>query len=343
MKLRFIARRLALLPVQVVGLASVLFVMLQLLPGDPRYLILGSNATPQALDRLTHQLGLDEPIYDRYLHFLDDTLHGNLGTSSFTHSSVAAEVWQRFPATLELVTFAFLIGMAVAIPMGVLSAIGKGRGRFGVFNKLTRGATFGYGMAAGALPDFWWGLMLIGVFYVVLGVAPAPLGRLSIELTPPETITGMYSVDSLLTGDFAAFGSAIGHLILPGLTLAFVYSSAIVKMTRTQMGEMLSSDFVRYARACGLSSRRVHAYALRSALLPVITLAGLAYGSTLSGAVLIETLFAWGGLGEYAVQAVGNSDYYAVTGSVMAFATFALVVYMLMDVLYVVIDPRVSY
>jgi ABC-type dipeptide/oligopeptide/nickel transport system permease component len=335
MKLRFVLRRVAILPLQVFGLISVLFVILQLLPGDPRYLILGSDATPQALHQLTRQLGLDLPIYERYFHFLGRLLHGDLGTSTFSHEAVLGEIVRRFPATFELVTFAFVIGIAVAVPMGVLSAV-RSRGR------ILRGSTFTYGMAAGALPDFWWGLMLIGLFYVALHIVPPPIGRLGITDIPPHSITGLYTVDSLIEGNFSDFGSALAHLVLPGVTLAFVYSSAILKMTRTQMLEMMSSDFIRYAQACGLSQGRIYSYALRNAMLPVLTLSGLAYGSTLSGAVLIENIFSWGGLGQYAVEAVGNSDYYAVIGSVMAFATFALVVYMAMDVLCAMIDPRVS-
>jgi peptide/nickel transport system permease protein len=336
MKARFIAKRVAVLPIQVLGLVSVLFIILQLLPGDPRYLILGSDATPQALVSVTRQLGLNLPIWERYLHFLGNLLRGNLGTSTFTHTPVLSAIVSRFPATFELVTCAFIIGIAVAVPMGVLAAVRR-RG------KILRGATFSYGMAAGALPDFWWGLVLIAIFYVWLHLVPPPVGRLGITDTPPHSISGLFTVDSLLEGNPGDFGSAFTHLLLPGVTLAFVYSSAILKMTRSQMLEMMSSDFVRYAQACGLPRKRIYWYALRNALLPVVTIAGLAYGSTLSGAVLIESLFSWGGLGQYAVEAVGNSDYYAVTGSVMAFATFALIVYMLMDILYVIIDPRIRY
>lgn len=333
---RFVLRRVGILALQVWGVVSVVFVLIQLLPGDPRYLLVGSNATPEALATLSKHLGLDQPIYVRYVKYMQSVAHGDLGTSAYTSTPVLDELLIRFPATLELVTFAFIVAMLIAIPLGVLSAVAK---RARIFRRIT----FVYGMVAGALPDFWWGLMMIGMFFVYLKVAPPPLGRISVDLSPPHSITKIYTVDALLTGNWSAFKSAFGQLIMPGVTLAFVYAGATLKMTRTQMMEMIDSDFVRYAKATGMPQRRIHAYALRNALLPVVTLGGLTYGYMISGAVLIETIFAWGGVGQYAVQSVTNSDYYAVTGAVMAISIFALLVYMVMDILYAAIDPRIKY
>jgi peptide/nickel transport system permease protein len=243
---------------------------------------------------------------------------------------------RRFPATFELVTFAFVLACALAIPLGVLAAMPTRRRLGGVVKRLT----FLYSLVAGALPEFWWALMLILVFFVVLGIAPPPLGRIAIFVGAPPRITGLYTVDALLVGDLTAFRSALSHLVMPAFTLAFVFGAPILKMTRSQMIDVMNADFIRYANACGMDPWRIRAYALRNALLPVITLIGLTYGYLISGAVLVETVFAWGGLGQFAVQSIVSSDYFAVTGAVMAVSIFALTVYVIMDSLYVLIDPR---
>jgi ABC-type dipeptide/oligopeptide/nickel transport system permease component len=334
-KKRFIARRLGILLLQVWGVVTVVFILIQLLPGDPRYLLAGGLAPPETLEALNRDLGLDKPIYVRYYKYMANILTGDLGKSWFTSTPVLEELVRRFPATFELVTFAFVVSILVAIPLGVISAISQK----GVLSRII----FLYGMVAGALPEFWWALMLILVFFVVLGIAPPPLGRVSVMVGAPDRITGLYTLDGLVTGNFPAFKSALNQLLMPGLTLAFVFAGAILKMTRTQMMEAIESDFVRYARACGLPPRRIYAYALRNALLPVVTLTGLTYGYLISGAVLIETVFAWGGLGQFAIQSIISSDYFAVTGTVMAVAIFALSVYVLMDIIYALIDPRIKY
>jgi ABC-type dipeptide/oligopeptide/nickel transport system permease component len=333
---RFILRRIAILVVQVWGVVTVVFLLIQLLPGDPRYLLAGGLATPQTLAALTDDLGLDQPIHVRYIKYMGNVATGDLGKSWFTSTPVLEELKRRFPATLELVTFAFVAAVLLAVPLGVLSAVGK---RKGIFSNIA----FVYGMVAGALPEFWWALMMILLFFVTLGIAPAPLGRIDIGVAQPDQVTGLFLIDSLLDGNVEALGSAFAHLLLPGLTLAFVYGALIVKMTRTEMLQAIDSDFARYARACGMSERRVNRMALRNALLPIITLSGFTYGYLISGAVLVETVFSWGGLGQFAVQSVVSSDYFAVTGTVMAVAVFALVVYLLMDILYAVVDPRIRY
>jgi peptide/nickel transport system permease protein len=334
MKKWFVARRLLILLVQVWGVVTAVFILIQLLPGDPRYLLAGGLATPEQLAALNRELGLDQPVYVRYYKYVGNVVRGDLGKSWFTSASVLDELVRRFPATFELTTFAFILAFALAVPLGVVSAVSQK----GIFSRIT----FLYGMVAGALPEFWWALMLILVFFVILGVAPPPLGRVGILTGAPDTITGLYTLDSLLTGNLDAFKSAFGRLLLPGFTLAFVFGGAILKMTRTQMMEAMDSDYVRYARACGLPPRRLYAYALRNAFSPVLTLTGLTYGYLISGAVLVETIFSWGGLGQFAVQSIVNSDYFAVTGAVMAVALFALLVYVVMDILATLIDPRIK-
>lgn len=333
-KSRFVIRRLAILVVQVWGIVTLVFILIQLLPGDPTYLLAGGLASEETREALTEDLGLDQPIHIRYVKYIGNVVQGDLGTSYFTNKPVLEEVWRRFGATFELVTFAFIVAVAVAIPLGVVAAVSKK----GLFRRLP----FLYGMVAGALPEFWWALMLILIFFVTLGIAPAPLGRIDIAVVAPARVTGILTVDSLLAGNLEAFKSALAHLVLPGLTLALVYAAPLLKMTRTQMMEALESDYVRYARACGLPKGRVYRGALKNAIMPVITLSGLVYGYLISAAVLVETVFSWGGLGEFAVQAVSNSDYLAVAGTVMFIAIFALTVYVFMDILHAVLDPRMK-
>jgi ABC-type dipeptide/oligopeptide/nickel transport system permease component len=330
--LRFVVGRVGALAVQVWGVVTVVFVLIQLLPGDPTYLLAGGLASPETRAALVRNLGLDQPIYVRYIKYLDNILHGDLGVSYFTNTPVLDEVLRRASATIELVTLAFIVAVAVAVPLGVFTVVSR-RGFF-------RRISFVYGMVAGALPDFWWGLMLILVFYVGLGVAASPLGRIDIVPGPPEHVTGIYTLDALLTGNVSAFLSALGHLALPVLTLTFVYAGPLMKMTRTQMMEAMNSDYVRYAQACGLTPYQVYRGSLKNALLPVITISGLVYGYLMSGAVLVESVFSWGGLGQFAVQSVQRSDYLAVAGTVMFIAIFALTVYVLVDILCGIVDPR---
>ena len=331
-KTRFIIKRLGILLIQVWGIVTLVFILIQLLPGDPTYQLAGGLASEQTRQALTESLGLDQPIHIRYMRYVGNVLQGDLGTSYFTSKPVLEEVWRRFGATLELVTFAFVVAVAVAVPLGVIAAVS----RKGLFRKVP----FVYGMVAGALPEFWWALMLILVFFVFLGIAPAPVGRIDLGLIEPERVTGLLTIDSMLAGNLEVFRSAFAHLILPGVTLAFVYAAPLLKLTRTQMMEALASDYVRYAWACGIPTGRVHRGALKNAIMPVITLSGLVYGYLISAAVLVETVFSWGGLGEFAVQSVVNSDYLAVSGTVMFIAVFALTVYVLMDIVHAIVDPR---
>lgn len=331
-KSRFVLRRLGILVVQVWGIVTIVFILIQLLPGDPTYLLAGGLASDATREALVESLGLDQPLMIRYGRYLTNVFHGDLGHSYFTSKPVLEEVLRRFTATFELISFAFIIAISVAVPLGILSVVSRKR----AFKRIP----FLYGMVAGALPEFWWGLMLILVFFVTLGIAPAPIGRIDVLIGPPTKLTGIYTLDALATGNWEAFRSAFAHLILPGMTLAFVYAAPLLKMTRTQMLEAVGSDYVRYARASGMSTRQVHRGAMRSALLPVITLSGLVYGYLISAAVLVETVFSWGGLGHFAVESVVNSDYLAVAGSVMFVAIFALTVYVLMDILHFLIDPR---
>lgn len=331
----YILRRcLALIP-QLLAISIVTFVLARLLPGDPVTLILGPMATPDARASLRAQMHLDRPLYVQYYYYLADLLHGNLGRSWNTSNTVAADLITRFPATLELITYSLLLALVIGIGLGVATAFRPA----GWVDRVTRL----YGLLAGALPDFWLGLLLIFFLYYKVRFFPAPLGRLDPFLNPPHHITGMYTVDSVLTGDWPAFRSATAHLTLPVITLALVNAGAIMRMTRSTMIGILDGDFIRHGRLSGLPERVLVRYAIRNTLPPVVTLVAIIYGFLLGGAVLIENIFGWGGLGQYAVRALEVSDYAALQGFVLVAATFTLFLYLAVDLLYFAIDPRLSY
>lgn len=331
----YLLRRLLLFVPQALAVVTIVFVIVRLLPGNPAYLLAGPRASQEQIAALTRDLGLDQPIPVQYVRYMSGLTRGDLDRSYLTSQPVTEDLLHRFPATLELITCSLILAFLIAIPLGVMSAV-RPKGIVG------RTAS-GYGLLAGALPDFWWGLMLALIFFGILRIAPAPVGRLDFSLTPPPTVTGLYSVDSLLAGDWAAFGSSIAHLVLPSVTLAFVYAGPILKITQSSMREALGARYIRYATALGLGRGTVARYALRNALLPVITMIGIVYAYLLSGDVLVEQVFGWGGIGQYAVQAVSGSDYAALTGVVLLTTLFSLSVYLVVDLLYLAVDPRVHY
>jgi len=333
--LTYILRRLLALIPQLLAISVVTFVLARLLPGDPVGMILGPLATPESIAALRTQMHLDQPIYLQYWYYLVDLLHGDLGRSWSTSESVWSDLIVRVPATLELITYSLLLALVVGISIGIVTAFRQG----GWMDRMTRV----YGLMAGAIPDFWLGLLLIFFFYFELRIFPPPLGRLDPFLTPPAHITGMYTIDSLLTGNWACLASSISHLALPVITLAFASAGSIMRMTRATMIGILDGDFIRHARLSGLPERVLLRYALRNALPPVVTLVAIIYGYLLGGAVLIENVFGWGGLGQYAVQAMSNSDYAAIQGFVLVAATFTLILYLIVDLIYFAVDPRINY
>jgi ABC-type dipeptide/oligopeptide/nickel transport system permease component len=327
-------RALALLP-QLLAISTVTFVLARLLPGDPVGLILGPMATPESLAKLRSEMHLDQPLYIQYYYYVSNVLHGDFGRSWSTSDSVWNDLIERVPATLELITYSLVLALIMGIAIGVAAAFRTG----GWVDRVTRV----YGLMAGAIPDFWLGLLLIFFFYYELRIFPAPLGRLDPFLNPPTHITGMYTIDSLLTGNWVCLLSAVTHLALPVITLAFASAGSIMRMTRSTVMGILDGDFIRHGRLSGLPERTLLRYALRNALPPVVTLIAIIYGYLLGGAVLIENVFGWGGLGQYAVQAMSNSDYAAIQGFVLVAATFTLFLYLVVDLLYFAIDPRITY
>lgn len=328
----YFSRRLLLLIPQGAAILAATFVFVRLLPGDPVAAALGSLATEEQIQSLRAQFGLDKSIPQQFWVYLQDFFQGQLGTSWYTAHPVLSDLGHRFPATLELVSYSLFLALAIGIPLGLLLAIKPG----GILDR----ASFGYGMLAGSLPEFWWGLVLLFIFFSELGWFPAPLGRLSAGAVPPSHITGMYAVDSVLTGNWPALKDSVAHLALPVLTLVFVIVGPIMKMTRENMIRVLESDYILCARSLGLNSGTVGRRALREALPPVVTLIGVSYGYLIGGAVLVETVFSWGGAGQYAVKAISNSDYAAIQGIVLFAALFSLVVYFVVDVLHLALDPR---
>ena len=339
MRLSFILRRLGVGLLQLLALVLVVFFVIRLLPADPVARLVGLNPTPAAYRAARHTLGLDRPIMvqlGNYLGLLGKPglLQGNLGVSWSTGDPVLADIRRTLPVTIELITLSFLCAFLVSFPVGMLCATRPGG--------LADRATFMFGLFAGSQPEFWWGVLFIYIFFYVLNVAPPPLGRLNPLLSPPPTVTGFITVDSLLAGNGAALLDGLHHLMLPVATKVFVLSGPIIKMVRQNTLRVLGSDFMLYAESCGLPRHVLARYALRNALPPALTLIGVLYGYVLGGAVLIETVFSLNGIGQYAVNAVLNLDYPAIQGVVLVITAVSLLVYLVLDVLQAAIDPRAA-
>ena len=330
--MRYFLVRLAYVVPQILGIVLVGFFLLKLIPGDPAPMMLGPLATQEAVDKLRHEMGLDRPLPVQFGMYLERLVHGDLGRSWQTTNPVLHDLIERLPATLELVTLGLLVAVAIGIPLG-LSA---GRRPFGAAAKAADAFTLG----GGAMPDFWLALVLIYVFYTVLGWAPAPLGRLDFAVLPPERITGSYAFDALIAGDLGAAGAALKQLVLPVITLGVVTAVPVLKVTRSAVERLNSSDFVRFAESKGLSDRRVSLHLLRNALPSIVTLLGLLYSQLLGGAVLVEVVFSWGGAGQYVVAAVLNADISAALGFIVFAAVLSLFVHLLVDLACLALDPR---
>ena len=334
---RYILRRLVVLIPQMFLISVATFILIRLLPGDPARLELGPLAPDEGVQQLRTELKLDESVPVQYLAYLERLFHGDLGRSWVNSSEVSADLSERIPATLELLILGMGLVLLVLVPLGVVTAARGG----GLATRGLKKASFGYGLLAGALPDFWLGLLLVFVFSSQLGWAPGPEGRLGIDAVPPEDITGMYTFDALVTGNFSVFGSALAHLALPVLTLAFVYGAPIFKMTHSTMSAALRANYTTYAEGFGLPHRKILWYSLRNAAPPIIVITGVIAGYLLGGAVLIETVFNLNGVGQYAVQAITTADYAPIQAFVLIAAIFTMLVYLVVDLVYFATDPRV--
>jgi ABC-type dipeptide/oligopeptide/nickel transport system permease component len=325
---------MAFIPVQLFIVSVLVFFLIRLLPGDPSYLLAGPFATTDRVEQVRRNLGLDQPLHVQYVRYVESTLRGDLGNSWITSQPVLQDIKLRLPATLELILFALVVSVLIGVPLGVYTAIRTK----GIADRVV----WFYGMMAGALPDFWFALVAIFLFFYKLGWLPGPIGRLDLYVLTPDNVTGMYTIDSLLAGDWQAFRSAVSHLFLPVMTLVFIYMPLVLKNTRSAVEEMMRAEFVTYARAVGLSRLLQLRYAVRNALPPIVTVIGILFWFLLGGAVLVETVFAWGGLGQYAVQSVVSSDYAPLQAVVLLSAIFTTIVFLLVDLAYFLIDPRIK-
>jgi peptide/nickel transport system permease protein len=333
----YIVRRLLIAIPQMLLISLVTFTLIRMLPGDPARLQLGPNASEAGVQALRAQMHLNGSIPEQFAYYLGSILHGDFGNSWTTGSTVESDLASRLPATLELITFGMIFILLVLLPLGAITASRGG----GIVNRILKRVTFVYGLLAGALPDFWMGLLFLFVFFTVLGWVPGPEGRLSIGAVRPSMVTGFYTIDSLLAGQFGTFLDAVSHLILPVVTLGLVYGGQIYKATRLTVGRALRSDYATYLEGLGLPHRQILILALRNAAPPVIVMTGIVTGFLLGGAVLIETVFNLNGIGQYAVQAVTSADYAPVQAFVLVAALFTMLVYLIVDLLYFAVDPRV--
>lgn len=329
-------KRLFLLIPILLGISIVTFAITHIIPGDPLYILLSPYAKEEDIQKARVELGLDQPLYVQYGIYLKDVLQGDLGYAYRTRNPVMDDIKQRFPATLELTSLSLLIAVAVGIPLGVRAAVKRDTW----FDHFVRVLSVG----GVSIPIFWTGVVLIYILYYKLRVAPPPLGRIGLSDIPPATITGLYIVDSILTRNWAALSTSLKFIALPAITLGFSMLAPITRITRNSMLEVLNSNFVRTARSLGLkNSTVVYKDAFRNAMLPVITSIGQIFGWSLGGEVLVEVVFSWPGLGYYAVNSILNTDYAPVQGFVLLTATIYVVVNLVVDLLYTVIDPRIAY
>lgn len=330
----YIAKRLLQLIPVLIGVAVISFSLIHLAPGDPARTIAGEHASEQTIQALREKYGLDKPILVQFWMWFKQVLRGDLGRSIVSNEYVAREIFDRFPNTVELALFSMLIAIIVGFVAGVVSASKQ----YSVLDYTTMGvALFGVSM-----PVFWLGIMLMMIFGVFFRVLPIG-GRID-AMIPFQRITGLYIIDSLIKGNWAALGSTLRYLILPSVALATIPMATIARVTRSSMLEVLRQDYIRTERAKGLSERVViYKHAVRNAMLPVITVIGLNFGLLLAGALLTETVFAWPGIGRYVVKAVQMRDYPVVQGCVLFFSFMFVIVNLITDLLYVLIDPRIKY
>ncbi|GHB15142.1 peptide ABC transporter permease [Salinicola rhizosphaerae] len=333
--LRFLLVKLAQLVPTFIGVTIVAFAFIRLLPGDPILLMAGERGiSAERYAQLQSQFGFDRPLIVQYWDFLSGLFRGDLGNSLVTHSPVIHEFMSRFPATMELSIFALAFAVIIGLPAGVIAAIRRG--------KTLDHTIVGISLTGYSMPIFWWGLLLIMLFSGTLGWTPVS-GRMSfIYFIQP--VTGFMTIDSLIAGDWGAFLSALHHLILPAIVLGTIPLAVIARQTRSSMLEVLGEDYVRTARAKGLSSYRViMVHTLRNALISVITVIGLQVGLLLAGAILTETIFSWPGIGKWMIDAISRRDYPSVQGGLVLIAFIVMIVNLLVDVAYGVVNPRIRH
>src|SRR3989441_8485994 len=332
--LNMICNRMLIAVPSLIGVVIVTFLLTRALPGDPAAYFAGPAATNEAIEQIRTKLGLDQPLYLQFIRYVGDLAHGDLGNSLTTGQPVGYEIKTRLPASAELTLLGLLLSIAIAVPLGILAATRPNS----VIDHMCRVIS----TAGVSLPVFFTGLILVYVLYYLLGWAPAPLGRLDVFFSPPPHVTGFYLIDSLIAGNGELFMSSLKQLALPALTLGIFSLAPIARMTRASMLAVLASDFVRTARASGLTPFTVViTYAFRNAMLPVVTTLGMVFSFLLGANVLVEKVFAWPGIGSFAVESLLASDYAPVQGFILVMATLYVLLNLTIDILYSLIDPRV--
>lgn len=330
--LQYLGRRVAGMVIVLFSVASITFFITHIL-GTPIALLVGNTATKAAIQQARHQLWLDRPLYVQYFHYLGQLLHGDLGTSTHTFNPVSADIGQRLPVTFELVAAAMVLAIGAGVFLGVVAAVWPRR----LPGVLARGVA----QVSMSAPSFWVGLVLVYLFFVKLSVLPAPLGQLDNGIAAPPKVTGMIVVDSLLDGDPAAFSSALRHLVLPAITLSLVALPSILQITYHTFTEILKSDYIRAARAYGMRRWTIFRCMIRNAVPPVLTVIAMSFGFLMSGTVLVEAVFAWPGLGLYAVDSLNSQDYQPIAALVLLSALIYSVSYLIADLISFAADPRI--
>jgi ABC-type dipeptide/oligopeptide/nickel transport system permease component len=331
---RYVLRRLGLSLLTLCLVTVAVFAITNILPGNPALVRLGAFASEEALRKEEQRMGLDRPLPVRYVNFVTDAVTLDLGQSFKTERPVASDLASRLPATLELAIFATVLALLVGIPLGFLAAVRRGS----PIDHVARGLS----SLAAATPVFWLGLMLTFVFSQKLRIAPGAVGRLSLGMDAPPRVTGFHTVDSVIAGDFFTFLVALNFLALPALTLAIIELAPITKIARSAMLGILDTEYVRTSRAMGFGGWQIFRQdALRNALIPVVTMMGIVFGYLVSGNVIVEQVFSWPGIGRYAFESVSSNDFNAIQGFVLMVAVMYVIINLLIDLCYALIDPRI--
>lgn len=332
--IKYIIKRVLMLVPVLIGVSIIVFLIMRVFSPDPAPIVLGEHATQQTMQAWRQENGLNDPVWLQYVNYIKGILNGNMGTSYYTKAPVTQEIFSRFPATIELAVAAIIFASFFGVLLGVVSAVKK--------NSIFDNGSRILALIGVSMPIFWLGILLIILFSGTLHWLPST-GRLN-PLYQPATITGFDLIDSILTGDTEALTDTLRHLLLPALALGMYSMAIITRMTRSSMLESLSQDYIRTAKAKGISNGRVvRKHALRNALIPIVTVIGLQFGSLLGGAVLTETVFSWPGIGAYTVNCILKSDFPVVQGVVLLVAFVYVLVNLAVDILYAFLDPRIKY
>ncbi len=333
----YILYRLLLAIAVIFGVVSIVFLVSRVVPADPAALWVGAHPTVEAIKKAREELHLNEPLWKQYLYYIGSLLKGNLGVSIRTHNPVSSDLRGAFCATFELIIVAELIAIIIGIPLGVYSAVRRG----GWVDNLSRIIA----VSGVSLPPFWFGIVLQLLFFKYLGILPLSdrVNTIVLLENPLKVITGFYLLDSLITGNFVVFWDALKHLILPAITLAAYPVGLITRQVRSMMVEVLQENYIRTARAYGLSSAKIYfKYALKNAIAPALITVGLSFAYTLVGAFLVELIFNWPGLGRYAANSILSMDYPAVCGVTIIAATAYVFINLIVDLIQVYLDPRIT-